>query len=292
MFCRYCGATIADGSSSCPECGETWKVAPKKAVSAKDRTTAIGLCALGFVGIAGLQRMYVGKWGIGALYALTGGLFLIGTIYDLYQLLSETFTDCDGFPLYAESSIKENYKRREPRDDTHIAIKIICGTFILIQTLMLFFGTVGAFTFASDAVKVQQVEKQKITAEKEQAKEAEKKRKEEEKKRKEDEKKQRQEVERQREEKISAVREAFSKQMSAYPQYVHSGRAGNSLQIIVKDSWNDMSYVEKKNFLINAARINQESGLSKYISEITVRFQLDGRRLAEYDTSNGVRVYH
>ena len=39
-----------------------------------------------FLGLFGVHRMYMGKWFSGILYLLTGGLFGIGYIYDLWTL--------------------------------------------------------------------------------------------------------------------------------------------------------------------------------------------------------------
>ena len=39
-----------------------------------------------FLGIFGVHRMYMGKWISGILYLLTGGLFGLGYIYDLWTL--------------------------------------------------------------------------------------------------------------------------------------------------------------------------------------------------------------
>lgn len=83
-------------------------------VSSKNRTIALLLTCVGFFGVAGLQRLYVGKTVSGILYLLTCGGFLLGSIYDLYSVYNETFTDCDGFPLFADSSLKSNYHRRTP----------------------------------------------------------------------------------------------------------------------------------------------------------------------------------
>ncbi len=41
---------------------------------------------LTFLGVFGVHRMYMGKWLTGILYLLTGGLFLIGYIYDYWTL--------------------------------------------------------------------------------------------------------------------------------------------------------------------------------------------------------------
>lgn len=41
---------------------------------------------LTFLGIFGLHRFYMGKWITGIIYLFTGGLFLIGIIYDYWTL--------------------------------------------------------------------------------------------------------------------------------------------------------------------------------------------------------------
>ncbi|UWZ81421.1 TM2 domain-containing protein [Geoalkalibacter halelectricus] len=41
---------------------------------------------LTFLGIFGIHRFYLGKWLTGLLYLLTGGLFLLGIIYDYWTL--------------------------------------------------------------------------------------------------------------------------------------------------------------------------------------------------------------
>ncbi|MGI6408050.1 MAG: TM2 domain-containing protein [Thiopseudomonas sp.] len=41
---------------------------------------------LTFLGVFGVHRMYQGKWITGLLYLLTGGLFLLGVLYDYWTL--------------------------------------------------------------------------------------------------------------------------------------------------------------------------------------------------------------
>jgi TM2 domain-containing membrane protein YozV len=41
---------------------------------------------LTFLGFFGIHRMYMGKWVSGVLYLLTGGLFLVGYLYDYWTL--------------------------------------------------------------------------------------------------------------------------------------------------------------------------------------------------------------
>jgi TM2 domain-containing membrane protein YozV len=41
---------------------------------------------LTFLGVFGVHRFYLGKWITGLLYLLTGGLFFLGWLYDLWTL--------------------------------------------------------------------------------------------------------------------------------------------------------------------------------------------------------------
>ena len=43
------------------------------------------LAAVGFIGAAGLQRLYLEEFALGLVYLFTGGLCLIGTIYDVIK---------------------------------------------------------------------------------------------------------------------------------------------------------------------------------------------------------------
>jgi TM2 domain-containing membrane protein YozV len=41
---------------------------------------------LTFLGFFGVHRLYLGKWLSGLLYLVTGGLFLVGVLYDFWTL--------------------------------------------------------------------------------------------------------------------------------------------------------------------------------------------------------------
>jgi TM2 domain-containing membrane protein YozV len=51
----------------------------------RDPTHILILAAVGFIGAAGLQRLYMEEIGLGLVYLFTGGLCLVGTIYDLVK---------------------------------------------------------------------------------------------------------------------------------------------------------------------------------------------------------------
>lgn len=52
-------------------------------------TVSYLLAALGFLGVSGVHRFYMGKPITGIIWFLTGGLFMLGTIYDLITMESQ-----------------------------------------------------------------------------------------------------------------------------------------------------------------------------------------------------------
>ena len=50
------------------------------------RSANVTWILLTFVGVFGIHRVYMGKYLTGLIYFLTGGLFLVGILYDYWTL--------------------------------------------------------------------------------------------------------------------------------------------------------------------------------------------------------------
>lgn len=57
----------------------------------KDSMTILIMACLGFFGVAGIHRIFIGHVGMGMLYLFTVGLCLIGTVVDIINYNSLTF---------------------------------------------------------------------------------------------------------------------------------------------------------------------------------------------------------
>ena len=71
--------------------------------SSKSKNTALLLCF--FLGALGIHQFYVGKTGKGILYLLTGGLFGIGWLIDLFAIAENKFKDSNDLPLTGNSQL-------------------------------------------------------------------------------------------------------------------------------------------------------------------------------------------
>jgi len=79
----------------------------------KDPHTVLLTAIVGLVAIPGLQRFWLGQIGMGFLYLLTWGLFLIGTISDLvrYKKLAFTYNQTVARQIITNIQLRERSSR-------------------------------------------------------------------------------------------------------------------------------------------------------------------------------------
>ncbi len=79
----------------------------------RDPVHILILGAVGFVGAAGLQRLYTGKFALGLVYLFTGGLCLIGTIYDVIKYQDLAFRYNRDVALEVAQTVRQVYDDAE-----------------------------------------------------------------------------------------------------------------------------------------------------------------------------------
>ena len=114
-FCKHCGAKIPEDAVICTACGrqveeikQSTQATPQVIINNSNANTnsnvntnlnantvvgrklcnkwvSLILCLL--FGFWGAHKFYEGKVGIGILYIFTGGLFLLGVIFDIIAIL-------------------------------------------------------------------------------------------------------------------------------------------------------------------------------------------------------------
>lgn len=72
----------------------TYVISVPEGVSPRSRLVALILCIL--LGVLGIHRFYVGKWGTGILMLITAGGFGIWVIIDIILIAVGSFRDKEG----------------------------------------------------------------------------------------------------------------------------------------------------------------------------------------------------
>jgi nitrate reductase NapE component len=100
MYCTCCGKELPKECKYCDSCGtsqnnrsDEFNITFKR----RKKWTAFFLCLV--LGMFGVHRFYVGKYGTGILWMFTFGCFYLGWIIDCISILRGTFSDINGFPL-------------------------------------------------------------------------------------------------------------------------------------------------------------------------------------------------
>lgn len=107
QFCRNCGQQISNPAAIiCTSCGVS--VSPQQNSAPvlgggeqKDWLTTLLLCI--FLGGLGVHRFYTGHTAIGLVQLFTGGGCGIWTLIDLITIITGSYKDAQGNPLYKKN---------------------------------------------------------------------------------------------------------------------------------------------------------------------------------------------
>ncbi len=98
MYCRNCGSELPRMAMACSTCGEPTRYGMEMDGAGKDWLTTLLLCF--FLGGLGVHRFYTGHTVIGVVQLLTLGGCGIWSIIDFIMIITGSFKDSDGLPLY------------------------------------------------------------------------------------------------------------------------------------------------------------------------------------------------
>ncbi|MFB6273718.1 MAG: TM2 domain-containing protein [Salinibacter sp.] len=76
------------------------------------------LAAVGFAGVAGLQRLYMEEFALGLVYLFTGGLCLIGTIYDVIKYKDLALRYNRNVAVEIAETVRQVYDDESESEDT------------------------------------------------------------------------------------------------------------------------------------------------------------------------------
>lgn len=101
-FCTNCGAAVQPGAAICTGCGVPINSSAEMPEGGKDWLTTLLLCI--FVGAFGIHRFYTNSPVIGVIQLLTGGGCGIWAIVDLIMIITGSYRDGNGNPLYRKQT--------------------------------------------------------------------------------------------------------------------------------------------------------------------------------------------
>ena len=145
MKCPFCGAEVRRRYCEyCDSENPNWKPEPSfnyenpepfyrsapqydpPAVSDRQKLIALLLCI--FTGVYGGHYFYVRKYGMGVLYLCTLGFFTFGVIFDIFRILTGSFTDANGLPLDgSDMSSDMSSGTEKSRKSLYKILTIVCG---------------------------------------------------------------------------------------------------------------------------------------------------------------------
>jgi TM2 domain-containing membrane protein YozV len=94
VFCRACGKQIHQSATACPNCG-----APQIPEGSSEKRIVPAALLCFFLGMFGVHRFYVGKFGTGILQIVTFGGLGIWVLIDFIMILVGAFKDKQGNTL-------------------------------------------------------------------------------------------------------------------------------------------------------------------------------------------------
>ncbi|MCK9178543.1 MAG: TM2 domain-containing protein [Candidatus Cloacimonetes bacterium] len=101
-YCGNCGNSVNDNAEVCTNCGvalpSSMHAQGSMAMGQKDWLTTLLLCI--FLGEFGIHRFYTGHTAIGVVQLLTLGGCGIWALIDLITIITSSFKDAQGYPLY------------------------------------------------------------------------------------------------------------------------------------------------------------------------------------------------